>query len=96
MISVVASIRVKEGEQEGFEEVALTLAGLVRENEPDCLYYALHRSEDPLVYVFVERYTDMDAIENHRNSAHFKEWGAKMGPHMDGRPDIMRLEEIEI
>lgn len=96
MISVVASIRVKDGEQEAFEEVARNLAGLVRENEPDCLYYALHRSEDPLVYVFVERYTDLDAIENHRKSAHFKEWGAKMGPHMDGRPDIMRLEEIEI
>lgn len=96
MISVVATIRIKDGEQAGFEEVARNLVGLVRENEPDCLYYALHRSDDPLAYVFVERYTGLDAIENHRNSAHFKEWGAKMAPHMAGRPEIMRLEEIEL
>jgi len=94
MISVVAKIKVKDGQQAGFEEVALSLAEAVNKNEEGCLFYALHKSDDPTEYVFVERYTDMDAIEAHRESAHFKELGRKMGAFMDGRPDIMRVEQI--
>ena len=94
MISVVASLPVKDGQQAEFEAAAKALAAAVNANEPGCHYYAFHRSDDPCVYVAVERYEDMDAVENHRNSAHFKELGAAMGPHMAGRPEVQRLEEI--
>lgn len=94
MISVVASLKIKDGHQADFEAAAKKLMEAVAANEPDCHYYHFHRSDDPCVYVAVERYENMAAVENHGQSAHFKELGAALGPHMDGRPDIMRLEEI--
>jgi len=77
-----------------FESAASELADGVSKNEEGCLFYTLHRSDDPKMYVFVERYTDMNAVEAHRPSAHFKELAPKMVAFIDGRPDIMRLEQI--
>jgi len=94
MPSIVAKLPVKDGQQAEFEAAAKALAEAVNANEPDCFFYAFHKSDDPCVYIAVERYKDMAAIENHRNSAHFKELGAKMGAHMAGRPDVMILQEI--
>ena len=94
MISVVAKLTVKDGHQKDFEEAARALAAAVNANEPDCHYYAFHRSDDPLVYVAVERYTDMAAVEHHGQTEHFKELGAALGPHMAGRPEVARYEEI--
>jgi quinol monooxygenase YgiN len=46
------------------------------------------------MYLFVERYTDWDAIENHRKSDHFRSLGKEMGAHMAGAPEIVRGEQI--
>ena len=94
MLGIVAKIKVKDGMQQQFEEVAQRLVAAVRANEPGCALYALHRSEDPLVYVFVERYQDQAAVEAHRASDHFKTIGREMGQFMDGRPDLLRLTEV--
>ncbi len=95
MLGIVAKIKVKDGMQQQFEDVAKKLVAAVHANEPGCKLYALHRSEDPLVYVFMERYVDQAATEAHRASEHFKTLGREMGPFMDGRPEIMRLSEVE-
>ena len=95
MIGIVAKIKVKDGMQQQFEAAAGKLVAAVRANEPGCKLYALHRSEDPLVYVFMERYVDQAATEAHRASDHFKTLGREMGPFMDGKPEILRLTEVE-
>ena len=46
-------------------------------------------------YVFMERYVDQAAVEAHRATEHFKTLGRKMGEFMDGRPEILRLKEVE-
>ena len=94
MISVVAKIPVKEGANAEFEAVAKKLVAAVAENEPGCELYELHKTEDPQVYLFVERYVDMDAIENHRKSDHFRTLGKEMGAHMSGAADVIRAEQI--
>lgn len=94
MLGVVARIRVKDGMQQQFEEVAKKLVAAVRANEPGCTLYALHRSEDPLVYVFMERYQDQAAVDAHRASEHFRTLGREMGQFMDGKPEIARLTEV--
>lgn len=95
MLGIVAKIKVKEGMQQQFEAAAGKLVAAVRAKEPGCKLYALHRSEDPLVYVFMERYVDQAATEAHRASDHFKTLGREMGPFMDGKPEILRLTEVE-
>lgn len=95
MIGVVAKIRVKAGMGAEFEAVAKELEAAVNANEPDCLLYALHKSqEDDNLYVFLEQYKDQAATEFHRKQDHFRTLGRKMGEFMDGPPEIMRLNGV--
>lgn len=93
-LSVVAKIKVKDGQQAAFEAVAGKLAAAVQANEPGCLLYTLNKSDDPLTYVFLERYKDEDAVKAHRASDHFRSLGREMGAFMDGAPEILRLTEV--
>ncbi len=95
MLGVVATIKVKPGMEKEFEAVAKELVAKVNANEPGCKLYALHRTDAPSTYVFMERYIDQAATEAHRASEHFKTLGRKMGEYMDGRPEVLRLKEGE-
>ena len=95
MLGVVATLKVKPGMESQFEAVAKELVAKVNANEPGCKLYALHRDEAAGTYVFMERYVDQAAVEAHRASDHFKTLGRKMGEYMDGRPEVLRLREVE-
>ena len=95
MLGLVATIKVKPGTGAQFEAVAKELVTQVRANEPGCKLYALHRTEEPDTYVFLERYVDQAAVEAHRQTDYFKSIGRRMGEFMAGRPELLRLSEIE-
>jgi quinol monooxygenase YgiN len=95
MLGVVAKITVKPGMEKEFEAVAMELVRKVQAGEPGCKLYALHRAETPGTYVFMERYVDQAAVEAHRATEYFKSLGRKMGEYMDGRPEVLRLREVE-
>ena len=95
MLGVVATLKVKPGMEGEFEAVAKELVAKVNANEPGCVLYALHRSEAPHTYVFMERYRDQAAVDAHRATEYFKALGRRMGEFMDGRPEVMRLREVE-
>jgi quinol monooxygenase YgiN len=94
MIGVVATLKIKAGQEAAFEAVAKELVEKVNANEKGCLLYKLHKSDDPQTYVFMERYADQAAVEAHRATPYFKELGRKMGDYMDGKPQILRLKEV--
>jgi len=93
-LSVVAKIKVKDGQQAAFEAVAGKLAAAVNANEPGCLLYTLNKGDDPVTYYFLERYKDDEAVKAHRASDHFRSLGREMGAFMDGAPEILRLNEV--
>jgi quinol monooxygenase YgiN len=95
MIGVIATLKVKDGQQQAFETVAKKLVAAVRASEPVCLTYALHRTDEPTVYVFLERYKDQEAIEAHRKTDHFRQLGREMGPYLEGAPEVKRMPEVE-
>jgi quinol monooxygenase YgiN len=95
MLGVVATIKVKPGMEREFEAVAKELVAKVNANEPGCKLYALHHGGTPGTYVFMERYADQAAADAHRASDHFRTLGRKMGEYMDGRPEVLRLREVE-
>jgi quinol monooxygenase YgiN len=95
MLGVVATIKVKAGMEREFEAVAKELVAKVNAGEPGCKLYALHHGETPGTYVFMERYVDQAAVDTHRGTEYFKTLGRKMGEYMDGRPDVLRLREVE-
>lgn len=94
MLGVVAKIRIRDGVAEQFEEVATRMTAAVNANEPGCLLYAMHRSDDPNLYVVLERYQDKAAVKAHTESEHFRTIGKEMGELMDGRPEITWLTQI--
>ena len=95
MLGIVATIKVKPGAGPQFEALAKQLVAKVRAGEPGCKLYALHRAEASDTYVFMERYVDQAAVEAHRGTEYFKALGRKMGEYMEGRPEVMRLSEVE-
>jgi quinol monooxygenase YgiN len=95
MLGVVATLKIKPGREPEFEAVAKELVAKVNAHEPGCKLYALHVGEAPHTYVFLERYVDQAAVDAHRATEYFKALGRKMGEFMDGRPDVLRLREVE-
>ena len=95
MLSVVATLQIKEGKEEEFEGVMRELAEKTRANEPGCQLYSLHRSKHPQTYVVLERYDDQDAFKAHAASEHFRTISPKLGPCFDGPPKIDVLTEVD-
>ncbi len=93
-IGMIARLKIKEGMNAEFEKVFTQLASAVRENESGCNFYALHKSDDPQTYVVLEQYADQDALDAHGKSDHFRTLGRQMGPCMDGRAELERLEAV--
>lgn len=95
MFVVVARIKAKP-------DAADTLAGMFREmvawvarNEPETLGYSCNRStDDPNVFLFLERYTSIDAFRAHASSARFLELAADLQGLVDGAIEIETYEEL--
>ena len=68
-IGLLATITVREGMNEEFENAFLDLAEQVRANEPGNHFYALHRSgNDSHMYKVMEQYASQEALDAHSQS----------------------------
>jgi len=94
MIVALARLKLKEGTADEFIKVAQLLAAASR-TEPGCLAYELLK-EGPLQYSFLERYANDEAVEAHRKTDHFRTHGRKLGDFIEGRPEVIRLAEVEL
>ena len=88
-VALVVTIKVKPGTGADFEQAFAALQSAVRANEPGVHQYELFRGADD-TYVILEQYADDAALAAHGASAHFKELSPKLGPFMDGRPEMKR------
>ena len=55
-------------------------------------YQASTDVNDPNLVRFVERYEDEEAVETHRGTDHYEEFGKTIQDMMAGKPDIDRYE----
>jgi quinol monooxygenase YgiN len=95
MIGIVATLKIQEGKNAEFEAAFKEAMAAVRANEPGNLFYELVKSRtDPTAYKVLEGYKDEAAIAAHRDSAHYKALGPKLGPCMAGRPEIELLDGV--
>jgi quinol monooxygenase YgiN len=94
MIAVIAKIKAKEGKAEEIIQLFRDIVPKVRQEE-GTLYYTLNREPaKPDVLVVMERYRDRDALKVHSKTPHFLEMFQKMGPFVDGAPELSILDEI--
>lgn len=82
MLTVIAFVKSKPGKEKELEELLLKLVASTRQ-EAGCLNYDLHRHLDkPSYFAFYENWVNMAALEQHRTTAHIKEFRAKAGELM--------------
>lgn len=94
MISVIAKVPVKpEVKDEAIEAVKELMKGVA--TEEGTLHYTLNIDQnDPNTFVFMERYTDMDALGIHGSTEHFMAFMGKVGNFAGGPPEIITMDEI--
>jgi quinol monooxygenase YgiN len=95
MVTVIATLKVKSGNEAKLEQAARDMIAHVKANEPGTLTYVLHRSTgDPTEFVFYEVYADQAALASHGGSEPMKKFFGLAGSLLDGRPDIKMYEQI--
>ena len=94
MIGIIATMKIKEGVNKEFEEVASRLKDAVTKNEPGVVYYDWYKGEDDSSYVVLERYESQEALDAHGQTEHMKSIGGEMGQYMAGSPEVTILKSI--
>lgn len=96
MIGVVAKLTIAEGKNDEFEQVGKDLMAKVKANESGTLTYQLYQSrKDPQVYIFMEQYSNEDALKAHGQTEYFKAAGPKLGGCLAGAPEIEYFDIVE-
>ena len=96
MISVVAKLPVKEGKAQEAIDMFKALLKQVATEEGTLLYSLNQSKKDPNAIVIIERYKDDAALAAHSATPHFKEFSAKLGGVLAGRPEITVLNELDV
>ena len=93
MITLIATVKVKEGKMEEAIEALKEIVPIVKASEPGCLEYVPHkvRGEDTTI-IFYEKYQDKEALKAH--SANLGNTLGKLLPLLDPGMDIKTCYEI--
>lgn len=71
VLTVVAKVRAAKGKADALAALLSEQAAVVRNAEPGCLIYRVHRSStDPELFLFYETYVDDAAFDLHRKAPH--------------------------
>jgi quinol monooxygenase YgiN len=71
VLTVVAKVRAAKGNGDALAALLSEQATVVRNAEPGCLVYRVHRStKDPELFLFYEMYVDDAAFDLHRKAPH--------------------------
>ena len=93
-VVVVATLEARP-DREAEVERELRMLVPATHAEAGCILYALHRSlDDPRMFVFVERWTSAEALDEHRRAAHLQRFGELAGDLLAGPPQVFVLEAL--
>jgi quinol monooxygenase YgiN len=74
MLILAVSLTMRAGHENELAEMFRKLQAATRQ-EPGCITYVVQRSrENPRHYLVYEQYNNEAALEEHRNSPHFKQF----------------------
>lgn len=75
MLILAVHLTIQAGREDDVADMFRKLQAETR-REPGCITYIVQRSrENPRRYLVYEQYTNEAALEEHRNSPHFKQYG---------------------
>ena len=95
VMTVIAKLKVKAGNDAAFREHAEKMIAHVKANEPGTVTYILHRSTaDAGEFLFYEVYRDQGSFAAHGGSEAMQQFFGAVGGLLDGRPEIRLYEEL--
>ena len=95
MITVIAKMKIRAGQEQTAERALAEMAEYVRASEPGTLRYVLHRAiGDPTTLLMYEQYADQAALDTHGTSARIQQLFGTLGPLLDGQPSIEMFQEV--
>jgi quinol monooxygenase YgiN len=93
-LTVIAKATARPGSEHELER-ELRASIPPSHEEPGCLRFALHRSsEDPAVFVAVERWASKEAWDEHMAAPHIKRVMETTPALMAGPPEVQVLEAL--
>ena len=95
MVTIIATLSVKEGEMDKVIELLKEIAPKVKESEPGCKEYFAHTvkgRKNKNTIIFYEKYEDKNALNTH--SANLPKYFEKIFPLLEGGMDIKTCTEI--
>lgn len=96
MIGIVATIRIKPGNDAAFEAAMTPFVDAVHRDEPGTRFYSMTRKQGSKTeYVIMEQYDSQAAIDAHNSTPHFQALLGKIGGLLDGAPEIIRLDVLK-
>ena len=90
-ITVVATMKAKPESVETVRDACKKAIEAVHQ-EPGCDLYSLHEADG--TFVFVEQWTDADALKTHSTAPAVGALFGTVGEHLDGAPDIKMLQPV--
>jgi len=91
---VVAKIKAVNGKEDEMKNALLEMIPKVKEEE-GTLVYTLHQDQnDPTIFLFYEKYKDLDALMVHSATPYFKELFKTLKPMLEGQPEILMYNEL--
>ncbi len=97
VLTVVAKIRAAKGKGDALAALLSEQAAVVRNAEPGCLVYRVHRSaRDPELFLFYETYKDDAAFDFHRKAPHLAAYRQRREQEglTDGAADVEVFRSI--
>ena len=95
MLGVIAKLPIQEGKVDEAIDLVRTLMAEVAKEE-GTLAYTLNRDpSNPDLIIFMERYKDKAALDDHSSTPHFKAFFGKIKGLLAGKPEISVMEEIQ-
>jgi len=94
MVTIIAKIPVKEEKVDEVIEMFKELIIEVAKEEGTKVYKLCRDKKNPNVLVVMEAYKDQDALQTHGSTPHFQEFFGKVGPLLDGAPEMTIMEQI--
>jgi len=96
MITIIARLKIKPGNEAEAEKAATEMAAAVEANEPGAVAYLMHRSQrDPTDITVFEVYADTEAFSAHGQTAHMATLQSKLAQVADlSAGKIERLERF--
>lgn len=93
MITLIATLKVKDGNMDEAIKVLKEIVPQVKASEPGCLDYIPHtvRGDDKTI-IFYERYSDKDALKLH--SANLMKNMEKLFPLLEPGMDVKTCYEV--